>query len=305
MGLKELRETELALAREFIAQGVPVFVAKPVPRGWNGRSEFFFPAGWPYLDPDESLLDEWKPGWAVCAVTGIKFDVMDIDPRNGGDTTLQVLKINNIMPPIRGAISTPSGGTHYYMNRTGLRKSNPWTGVDIQAGDEGGNGRGFVYIPPTIRKRRKYKLEEPIDWDALAQRDPAFNPFFKTLLKYYEPAQAELDSIHPPIERELSVAQRIEVIERMAYIASIVREARPGNRDTFLNKYSYTIGGLISGSRLDESLAIETLKQATYDWEISNSERTDWAYPKIIRGIEQGKQFPIFMFGPDVDLDLE
>src|SRR4051794_30703662 len=65
---------------EQVAALAPIFCATP------GGSEFFRPTDWrntPLRDLP-ALRSMWKPGMALCAVTGDRLAVVDVDPRNGG-----------------------------------------------------------------------------------------------------------------------------------------------------------------------------------------------------------------------------
>lgn len=289
-------DPRLDLAREFISHGVPVFVAKPVPLNWTGRTEFFYPDDWPYLDANERHLEGWKPSYAVCAVTGIEFDVLDIDPRNGGDFMEIALRESGIMPPILGTVATPSGGSHYYIPRTHLRKHTPWTGVDLQAGHDNGTGRGFVFIPPTRRKGKYYQLTQGVIWESLrsSQESESYARFINEISKHYDFSEKEdrSDVVQLPMDDD----DMADLVDRIMEIARNIRDAPHGTRDTTLNKQCYTIGGLIAGSPMDsedEKRVIKLLQDATQAWDITQSERDHWVTPKIIAGIEQGKSFPI------------
>lgn len=289
-------DSRLDLAREFIANGVPVFIAKKFPLNMTSRAEYDYPKDWQTIPADERYLDGWKPIYAVCAVTGIKFDVVDIDPRNGGDTMELALRGMNIMPPVCGTVATPSGGSHYYVSRTHLRKHTPWTGVDLQAGNDSGTGRGFVFIPPTRRKGKHYQLTQGVDWEALkaSQDSPEYVRFLDRLTEHYDFTEKELrstDSAMPFDEDDMA-----DLIDRIVEIAENIRDAPVGTRDTTLNKHCYTVGGLIAASPMDEQdeqQVVQLLQKATDSWDITQSERDHWVTPKILSGIEQGKHFPI------------
>jgi hypothetical protein len=76
-------EPDLDAAHQLVDFGVPVFAARldkdgnPDPRDKRWKN-------WQKTKPDHALVDSWRPGEALCAVTGHTFDVIDIDPRNGG-----------------------------------------------------------------------------------------------------------------------------------------------------------------------------------------------------------------------------
>jgi hypothetical protein len=132
--------------------GVPLFVAKP-----NSMTpgEFHYPSAWQTWRPRHDVVDRWRPGDALCMVTGVVFDVIDIDPRNGGwdgwADLEKALEWPGKLPSIYGRAATPSEGEHILIGRTGLTKGQPARGVDLQAGDQHGEGRGFVFIAPTVR----------------------------------------------------------------------------------------------------------------------------------------------------------
>lgn len=311
MGLTEVQRKYLGLAVELISNGVPVFVAKPAPPSYPGSREFFFPQHWQFIDADIRHLEGWKPHdaetgrpWCVCAVTGFAFDVMDVDPRNGGNKPYELLQAMGATPPVLGKVTTPSGGFHVYTHRSGLRKFVPWTGIDYIAGDEGGEGRGFVYIPPTIRKGKPYRLVEPIAWEKLPTVDEQYLKFYNLLLAAYKLKPDEIASFRARQAagtRVFSEDERIEVMDRAALIAGALSKVQPGSRDTILNKDAYMLGGMVSGSGLDESYAINILAAATLQWGVSQSELENWAWPKIERGIEQGKTYPIDIFAFEED----
>ncbi len=143
-------ETEaLKIAGEMIDAGIPVFAAAPNP---DRPGTYYLPKEWEKTVPSRTWLDKWRPGWALGAVGGHVADFLDFDPRNGGDQSLKELEIQRQVPRVFGVQATPSGGTHLIISPTGERKSTGFMpGVDLQAGNTEGIGRGFVYIAPTVR----------------------------------------------------------------------------------------------------------------------------------------------------------
>lgn len=137
----------LAFARRLIDHGVPVFLAHPKA---DRPGEFHYPQGWEKTTPNPRLLEAWRPGMAVCAVTGVVMDVIDIDPRNGGDKAWESFAADYPSPRVYAEIATPSGGAHKYVARTRHGKVSR-DGIDLQAGDDHGRGRGFVFLPATER----------------------------------------------------------------------------------------------------------------------------------------------------------
>lgn len=102
----------------------------------------------------------WKEGEALAAVTGVVYDVLDIDPRNGGRESLTVLssELGDSGPDIYWKIRTPRGGLHLYVAPLGIGSHNGFLpGLDLKGGRDDGSSRGFVFLPPTVRFNRRYK----------------------------------------------------------------------------------------------------------------------------------------------------
>lgn len=135
----------LDIAHTLVDMGAPIFTA--FPNSSNG--DFLYPADWQHKQPSHAAVDAWKPGKALCMVTGVVFDVIDEDPRNGGNLDELFSQIQ--IPTCYGRAATPSAGTHLFIARTHLAKGKPARGIDLQAGADDGTGRGFVFIAPTVR----------------------------------------------------------------------------------------------------------------------------------------------------------
>lgn len=136
--------------RDLVAAGMPVFVARASPHSPLG---FALPTGWERSTPGgPGALEAWEPGDALCGVTGVALDVIDVDRQNGGEETYQELRsyCSDAPPRVYARVNTPSGGFHLYVARLDIRKTK-YRGVDVQAGDRDGGGRGFVFLPPTRR----------------------------------------------------------------------------------------------------------------------------------------------------------
>lgn len=153
----------LDAARHLAESGVPIFVARPSKTHNTG---FALPEGWERTQPDPTVVDRWKPGWALCAVMGHTVDAIDVDPRNGGSLEALQEALGGCMPTIYGKASTPSGGEHYLVASLGVRKvQNLVPGVDLQAGNGDGVGRGFIFLAPTVRKSKADGELRPYEWE--------------------------------------------------------------------------------------------------------------------------------------------
>lgn len=146
------QEHGLTIARSMAEAGIPVFVAAR--NSTEGGPEFLYPKGWEATKPSLAMIDRWRPGMALCAVTGVAGDVLDTDPRNGGAESRQEMVDAGLWPRVYGVVATPGGGTHEWCHRTHVAKAVLAKGVDLQAGADDGTGRGFVFLPPTERKAK-------------------------------------------------------------------------------------------------------------------------------------------------------
>ena len=172
----------LEVARTLIAAGIPVFAARPAlddqgqwdPAGGTGGTGYVLPSAWQKTVPTVAWLDPtargfedkaWRPGFALCALMGCGLDLLDIDPRHGGDLSRQQLLAEGVWPVVYGAASTPSGGTHEFAASllTGSR-DNVRPGFDVKSGQADGSGRGFAFIAPTVKVSKTTGALEPYRW---------------------------------------------------------------------------------------------------------------------------------------------
>lgn len=155
----------LRLARRLVEGGMPVFLGHPDPHAPTG---YRLPYGWERAEADPGVVDAWRPGMALCAVTGVLWDVVDVDPRSGGrwDGTW--------MPEPYYVVNTPSAGQHYYVAPLGVgSRDGVLPGVDVKSGRPDGSGRGFVFLPPTVRSSKVVPREaRPYEWAWQRQPGP-------------------------------------------------------------------------------------------------------------------------------------
>lgn len=162
----------LDVARQLADAGVPVAVCYPDPEGktQSGRATgYMLPPEWEKTSANPAYVNAWRPGMALIAVMGHGLDLADVDPRNGG----QLGDVDGITPRVRAVASTPSGGTHLFVSSMGVRsRDDLMPGIDVKAGT-GGQGVGFAFIAPTVRKSKvtgqpiAYRWIEPPDVDGL------------------------------------------------------------------------------------------------------------------------------------------
>lgn len=130
--------------------GAPLFVLDKRPKGTPVesliRGEYRAPRGWPGFTAggNDQRLAAAKPGCAYGMVCGHIYDVLDIDPRNDGETAFQTLVAEGALPPVHWVIATPRGGRHLYIDPLNAGKHPGFMpGIDLQAVNS------FVFIPPT------------------------------------------------------------------------------------------------------------------------------------------------------------
>jgi len=157
------QQVGLEAAGTLISLGVPLFVAQPAlngglwdPRGGTGGCGYLLPSGWQNSACDLSVLDwkagGWRPGSALCAVMGHTLDLLDIDPRNGGDASRDALVAAGVWPAVLGKAATPSGGTHEFIKTLGVGSRDAVRdGFDVKGGRPDGTGRGFAFVAPTVK----------------------------------------------------------------------------------------------------------------------------------------------------------
>jgi hypothetical protein len=153
----------LDVARAMALAGVPIFVAPPRP---GSKAGYALPDAWENTAADPSAVDAWRPGWALCAIGGHVCDFVDVDPRNGGTESAEALWQAGQFPNAYGLAFTPSGGTHHLIQPLGQGKGELVAGVDLQGGRPDGSGRGFVFLPPTVRASKVDGVARPYRWSA-------------------------------------------------------------------------------------------------------------------------------------------
>lgn len=157
----------LQIAREMAAAGIPIFLCAPNP---EKPGKYIYKNDWQKSVADPSVVDQWQPGWALAAVGGHAADFLDMDPRSGGIESQIELKNAGQWPLSFGQQSTPSGGTHDILSRTGERKETGFMpGLDFQAGGTepdatGSYGRAFVWIAPTVGVSKETGELVPYRW---------------------------------------------------------------------------------------------------------------------------------------------
>jgi hypothetical protein len=153
------QEQALDIARMLVKAGMPMFIAHPDP---TTRTGWRLPFGWETNEPDVSVVDAWRPGMLLCAVTGHTFDLVDVDPRSGGSEA----DLGAAMPHSYLTAETPSGGRHHFVKTLGVPSldGKVAAGIDVKSGTMAGEGRGFAFIAPTVRASKVDGVPREYRW---------------------------------------------------------------------------------------------------------------------------------------------
>lgn len=258
--------------------GAPLFLLRPWDHPEAIKGKYAAPSAWPKSKPENNgkVIDSWETGYGVGMVCGTVYDVIDVDPRNGGDESFDRMLADGLVPPVRRAVKTPSGGWHLYVDALSVAKAAPLPGIDYQA-------RGaYVFTPPT----EGYQEIKQDAWPATgneAGRTRLLELVGRKVSTEREPG--ELYDGHELNAREL------------AYLESAVQSAEStlrnasGARNHMLFSQGAAMGELVAGAGLDEDEVRERLWAAA-DEAPSDHGLTSTDSRSLDRGLEQGKDNP-------------
>ena len=130
-------------ATQHFLGAAPLFVLSA---GKTIKGLYSAPKKWQTSTPEgnDARLAKAGLGCGYGMVCGHAYDVLDIDPRNGGDESLKTLAMKNEIPTPHYVVSTPSGGWHIYLTPLGIGTHHGFLpGLDLQGAGS------FVFCPPT------------------------------------------------------------------------------------------------------------------------------------------------------------
>lgn len=127
-------------ARWYAGNGIALFPLRP------GEKRPGTAHGFKDATTDIAMVNTWwaeHPQANIGLPTGVRFDVVDIDPPEGW-TSLGELKAEGLIPNPLAYAQTPRGGMHIYVPRSGRGNSaGVLPGIDLR-----GEG-GYVVAPPS------------------------------------------------------------------------------------------------------------------------------------------------------------
>lgn len=291
----------LEVARGLAAAGIPIFVAAPDP---NTQTGFALPSAWQQTAPDPSVVDRWRPGMALCAVMGQGLDLIDVDPRNGGDAAA----MNGSTPVCYGVALTPSGGMHSFIRSIGSgSRDNVFPGIDIKSGTPEGEGRGFAFLAPTVRTSKvtgepaAYRWAKAPDLQLLAQGGDTSGERLAARIRELKANSGAVRHVSGPdfwreflASKEPSSAPAAEraIHEKLADVENFDTAAGAGFRQVLM-RASMTLGGYVGGGYLDEGDAQARLEAAVSSvFGSPDEEDLRW----IAQGLADGAQYPFYVY---------
>lgn len=310
------QEQALKVARSLAEAGAPIFSAH---RNSSTPGEFLYPGDWQHTragQPSLNWINRWRPGMALCMVTGVLLDVVDVDPRNGGELGVAELVEAGAWPQEVGMAWTPSAGRHFFIPRTHLAKGKPAQGIDLQAGADDGTGRGFVFLAPTVRPS-KYGpdkgQEVAYEWSAepdlsVLGAEPGTDPGLRELIiistrakapkRVTKPAETpadDVDAFYDEVAETWTPEQADRIISGQC---AAVARAREGEINGALGGAARVLGRFVAGGYLAEDDAVGLLMGAldlggvhSDDWNLQNGK--SWtAVTCIGAGLARGSEEP-------------
>lgn len=311
--------TALEVARAMARVGVPIFVAPPCGidkcharcvaqnKGLGTDTGYHLPQGWERTVASEKSIDAWQPGWALCAVGGHVVDFVDVDVKDGGDRTAAALSAAGKWPYSYGRQATPSGGFHELVaplrvgsaNPIGKGTSQPCIGVDLRGGRPDGEGRGFIFIAPTVRRSktdgvpRGYRWLNFPDLNSLMTYGQSDRSGFglaalAAVPKKAKTSRADHDSFFERSGTFTPDQANLRIRTRLDSVTYHARWGWTGFRDTLMSA-AYEIGGFVGAGYLNYSDAEQALRQAiNYAGHGTNNKDELW----IRQGLEDGASKP-------------
>ncbi|NLH69583.1 MAG: AAA family ATPase [Brooklawnia sp.] len=267
--------------------GVPLWAAPPNPPGAD--REFKHPSGWnEFIAADNPRrLQAWQPGWALCARTGPRLGVVDVDSSDEAIIQAAGDWARSLDDPW-AVIRSPRGGRHLYISGPDrpVKYSGShavWETLGLECTELFGGGQ-FIYVPGT--RRPKYQGG---GYEILHREPPPSihgQTIWRELAKAARRAKRPTDQPtgdEPPSEEPTTPppagSRRAEAYtERVLRTeTSKVKAALPGSRkrNNTLNDAAYALGQLtmLSYDEVEEALlAVTSLPRG----EASDTIRSGW-----------------------------
>lgn len=231
----------------------------------------------------------WGKRWPGANIGGVPpagVVVVDVDPRNGGESSLYRLQRAHGVLPQTVTACTGGGGSHYYFAvpvGAGPVVAKLAEGIDVKVG-----ATGFVVVPPSLHHSgERYRWEVP---PGLQRPVPAPEWLVGLLVK---PQRAR----KPPRARRSTSWRRRRFCGYSSEYCSTaldgeveaVRSAPEGERNTTLNRAAFNLGTLVgAGGDIDVDEVIDALVEAGAEAGLDDAE----VEATITSGLDAGLDNP-------------
>jgi hypothetical protein len=267
------------VAKSLILAGAPVFAARRDYKGHGTEgSGYWLPLAWPKAYPDTRWLDGtqrgsirgYRPMDALGLVCGIKLDLIDIDPRNGGD----VAALDGLLPHVYARATTPSGGVHLFVAPLHVSsKDGILPGIDVKSGTAAGNGRGFAWLSPTVKANKVTGELSTYTWTTLPPAELPAGPdgtgaaLIDFISRSRKPSSPRRTSTVP--DGDVALGERA-----LVGLVRTVLAAEEGGRNAAINWAAYRAREHVAAGRLTEKDVREVLALAAKQVGIGADEAT-------------------------------
>jgi hypothetical protein len=213
---------------------------------------------------------QWWPGASVGGLTGVAFDVCDVDGPEGTAAVRSLLGACHGVAPL---VRTGSGGWHLLFEPTGLGNRVRF----LPAADWRGHG-GYVVLPPSLHVTgQQYAFVRPIQ-DQLPAVPPA-------LLAALTPsATAPVRAVLPPPAARRTGYGPAALDREAKHVATV----KAGGRNDALNRAAFSLGQLVATGHLTEAEVTAALADAARRAGLNETE----AARTIASGLDAGVSHP-------------
>jgi len=259
----------------YAAKNWPVFPVKPRDKRPHGA---LVPHGLKEATSDADKIQAWwakAPEANIGLVTGVAFDVVDIDGQEGLDALVAAHEGHEEMEWGPEAV-TGGGGWHILQAVTGLgNRTRLLPHVDFR-----GQG-GYIVAPPSIHQSgRRY------EWCRDAGPDLPLWPIPAWLLALIDPPV----KLWTPTVIQGDAGVRLSAYARRALESEVygVTMAVSGTRNDQLNKAAFALGQLVAGGALEVGEVVNALTRAAQGVGLGETETMQ----SIKSGLRSGAQHP-------------
>lgn len=305
-------QTMVEYALEYAARGWPVFPCDPrtkaplLRKDKNPITGEYLPntGGLRKATTDPDQINSWWLKWPEAMIgvpMGTQAGVWAIDPDapkkmddpDGRANWAALADSNGGVPPTHSH-STPGGGFHHLFR---WRQDRPITNREGALAGSGINVRGengYIIVPPSVAANgRSYKIVDQANFFCFAEA-PAW---------LYDLVDRAGSPLPPSSPRTISNSKTLSRGEKYSQAAlfnecAAVSGARPGARNTALNKAAFNLGTLVGAQELNETEARNGLVNSALLSGLARDDGEASVLATIESGMSAGKLAPRRLPGP-------